>query len=226
MPGKRIKNKPRRAVAKTTRSYPNKINRSIGFPSCYHAKLRYAETISFAGVPPLTQQCRMNSLFDPNFTTTGHQPMYFDQMSIIYGNYVVSGARITVQINQTNANDYPAAYTLDIRNDSTTRSGTNIGQRLEDGGSSYVTLGYAGSGSASKSLSRYVDIAKQYGIKHKMSPADAEWTAPINNNPSKVVFATIQGMSVGSNTTSISSYMQIVIDYYCCFFNKKETAQS
>jgi hypothetical protein len=33
-----------------------------------------------------------NSLYDPNVTSTGHQPLYFDQMGYLYNHYVVIGS--------------------------------------------------------------------------------------------------------------------------------------
>ena len=37
----------------------------------------------------------MNSLFDPDFTGTGHQPYYFDQFATIYQRYTVIGSKLT-----------------------------------------------------------------------------------------------------------------------------------
>lgn len=218
--------KPYRKTATTSKNYPNRINRSIGFPSCMNCRLRYCETVSFSGVPPLTQQFRLNSLHDPDFTGGGHFPMYYNQLKLIYGSWLVKNCRITVSVNQTNANDYPAAFLLDVRNDSTTRTGTGISQRLEDGGSSVIYVGYAGGGNSAKSMSRNVNIGRQYGLRRPLTTLDSDWTAPVGSNPVNTVFATIQGCAVSSSTTSISAFLQITLDFDCCFFNKLETAQS
>jgi len=42
------------------------------------------------------QQFSMNSLFDPDFTGTGAQPEYFDQLGALYNRYRVYGAAIKV----------------------------------------------------------------------------------------------------------------------------------
>lgn len=44
---------------------------------------------------------RCNGMFDPNFTSTGHQPMYFDQLGVIYNHYHVFKSRATLEILNT-----------------------------------------------------------------------------------------------------------------------------
>lgn len=54
-------------------------------------KLKYAETLEFniaAGFAN-TQTYRMNSIFDPNFTGTGHQPYGRDQLVTLFNRYRV-----------------------------------------------------------------------------------------------------------------------------------------
>lgn len=43
-------------------------------------------------------QYRANSVFDPDYTGVGHQPMYFDNLAAIYQNYRVLGCKITVTV--------------------------------------------------------------------------------------------------------------------------------
>lgn len=47
---------------------------------------------------------RMNSLFDPDVTGTGHQPLYFDRYAALYNNYRVLGSRITTTFSPTHEN--------------------------------------------------------------------------------------------------------------------------
>jgi len=41
---------------------------------------------------------RANSLFDPDFTSTGHQPFYYDQYISVYEKYRVYAAKLTLRI--------------------------------------------------------------------------------------------------------------------------------
>jgi len=44
---------------------------------------------------------RGNSLYDPDYSGTGHQPRYFDQLSAIYGKYKVLSSNIVVEVINT-----------------------------------------------------------------------------------------------------------------------------
>lgn len=95
---------------KRTSSYsrPASMNRHLsvprgitGFPSSLVTKLRYHEGMTFpsaAGVVS-TNIFRANSLFDTNETGTGHQPMFFDQLTAVYARYVVKRSTIKVTFN-------------------------------------------------------------------------------------------------------------------------------
>lgn len=53
-------------------------------------KLHYNVTIQFApGLPDQDYLFNLNSIFDPDLTGTGHQPLGFDQLKLFYGQYRV-----------------------------------------------------------------------------------------------------------------------------------------
>jgi len=92
--------RPKRAALITR---PVNIGRSLaspagvfGFPTSLRTKLRYHESIAYVSAAgSVTQNIfRFNSLFDPNETGLGHQPHYFDQLSAVYGRYVVVASTI------------------------------------------------------------------------------------------------------------------------------------
>lgn len=59
-------------------------------------RLRYSEvTVSSASIFN-SVTFRLNSLFDPNYTSAGHQPMGFDQLAALYNRYRVD--RCTVEV--------------------------------------------------------------------------------------------------------------------------------
>jgi len=71
------------------------------FPERLQVRFRYHDFFTFAstsGIPYL-QIFRGNSLFDPDYTTTGHQPFGFDQWKSIYGNYRVFASSIKCTFN-------------------------------------------------------------------------------------------------------------------------------
>lgn len=73
--------------------------RALGLPSEYRMKMRYVESVSIVAATGALAiyQWRTNSLFDPNFTGTGHQPYGFDQMKTYYSSYLVTSSVIAAE---------------------------------------------------------------------------------------------------------------------------------
>lgn len=78
-----------------------------GLPQKVLVKHKYVETFTLTatGVPS-SYVFRANSMFDPNLTGVGHQPMYFDQYAALYNHYTVIGSKITFQFTSAD-NVYP-----------------------------------------------------------------------------------------------------------------------
>ncbi len=72
---------------------------ALGFPKRQMVRLKYSDTIrldpGLATAAEYTFRC--NSLFDPDFTSVGHQPRTYDQWALLYNKYTVVGAKITVK---------------------------------------------------------------------------------------------------------------------------------
>lgn len=76
------------------------IYRSLGgFPDSVQVKLRYVSFIRLDPAPanPAQHLFRCISVFDPDYTGVGHQPMYFDQWAGIYTKYTVKGAKASMK---------------------------------------------------------------------------------------------------------------------------------
>jgi len=61
-------------------------------------------------------QFSCNGLYDPNISGTGHQPLYFDQMTALYNHYTVIGSKINIRVVPTAASEdlfYAGAYIND-----------------------------------------------------------------------------------------------------------------
>lgn len=74
--------------------------RNGAFPSSKIVKLKYNEYIPISsntsGTLLSTYHFQANSLYDPNASGGGHQPLWFDTYSGIYQHYLVLGSRIKV----------------------------------------------------------------------------------------------------------------------------------
>jgi len=106
----------------------------LGFPKKLLITHRYVEpnlpliTSGSGALSYYTWSC--NSLYDPNVTGIGHQPMYFDQLSALYDHYVVIGSRIKIIVTPAN-NLQPNAIVGAFVNDDSNVTGTT-GSLLEN----------------------------------------------------------------------------------------------
>lgn len=71
---------------------------AIGMPDMIRTKLVYSDTIILSSASPVQYSYRANSLFDPDFTSVGHQPLYFDQFIATYQRYRVYGTKMRLRI--------------------------------------------------------------------------------------------------------------------------------
>jgi hypothetical protein len=93
-----------------------------GFPDRITTELRYHMTTPLNSTTGSVakQGFRWNSCFDPDYTGSGHQPLYWDQYTAMYDNYVVSDARAVVKF--ANASNAPFIVGVSTDDDTTTSS--------------------------------------------------------------------------------------------------------
>lgn len=91
------------------------------FPTVYPAVLHYRDYFDMAmAINTLNYtNFRANSLYDPDASGVGHQPLYFDQLAALYARYRVTGLRYSVRFfaPDESTNAYLSCYVL-------TRNGT------------------------------------------------------------------------------------------------------
>jgi len=81
------------------RKYVPKFRAPLGnFAATKTVALRYVQdfTLDASGTASATRLFAVNSIFDPDKTGAGHQPMFRDNYAAIYGTYRVNYATITV----------------------------------------------------------------------------------------------------------------------------------
>jgi len=157
------------------------------FPASITKRLRYSTSISLAstsGVITSTYVFRANDLFDPDFTSTGHQPMGFDQLMTFYNHFVVRRARITLVIRNTS----DSQPTVCVRVDADSTALTAIDRIVEFGGCETIVLDTKLSSNATKKLSLAVDIGKMQGVKPSALTADVNLRGTAAASPSEITY--------------------------------------
>lgn len=98
--------KLRKKMRKNTLVTRANATRFPGFPPTTRARMRYVTTFDIAnGYPQQLYKFRANGCYDPDITSTGHQPIGWDQWTQFYNHYVVVGSKITTWITAGNDNN-------------------------------------------------------------------------------------------------------------------------
>jgi hypothetical protein len=85
-----------------------------GFATRMPVKLVYEDLLTIApGTTYGSYVFRGNSLFDPDYSGTGHQPRFFDQFAAVYGRYKVLSSSIVVEaINTAGGSGSGAVFSI------------------------------------------------------------------------------------------------------------------
>lgn len=217
----RINRRVRRRAMRRLRRFPRSVTTMSNIPRVQ--KLRYCQPILLQSVggAQAKYQFRANSLFDPDYTSVGHQPLRFDQLSTFYGNYIVVGSKITVlQIGGS-----PAAVTYGILalylSDS--NSIPNVNEQLIENGKCKWTLTTDSSNMKVKLTEKF--SAKKFFNITNIKDNESRIGAAIDANPADIaMFNLVLGPLDGAS--GISLRFLVTIDYLAIFQQPLDVPQS
>lgn len=184
------------------------------FPSSTRRRLRYAENNIVLGAAAGTVSnyiFRCNDLFDPNYTSTGHQPMGFDQMMLYFTYFVVERALIQVRFVNNNA----ALSTVYIRIDGNNGTVTDPVQILETGGCVTDVLSAAGYGSSQKTLRCTLDAPKFFGINPSALTSSDALQGAVGASPTDGVYFHVGCWDQKGSTSAVLA--EVIIEYDAIF---------
>jgi len=193
------------------------------FAASCKKRLRYSTTFSGAttsGAITSTQVFRANDLFDPDFTSTGHQPMGFDQMMTFFNHFTVVWARIIVVCKNTTG----SAPTVCLRLDADSTPLTVIDRIVEVGGCVTENLEVKGSYGANKSLSMICNIPKIQGVSEAAVTADSTLRGNAAASPSEVSYFHITMWDTVGTTGSMEC--DVILEQIAVFTEPRNITES
>ncbi len=174
------------------------------FPQKLKCQMKYTEFIGYSATSNWTYYLRANSLFDPNASGTGYQPMWFDNMKAIYNSYCVTASRIQVEVS--NLSTSPARICLSPI-DALSLPSLSFQQQLPY--SSYAALGAGLSGNSIAYVETGINIAAFTGYTN---PLDYALRSLVTTNPSTQVYYGLQIQSLDATTLSVAVTFVLVFD--------------
>jgi len=194
----------------------NNISNASPIPARMNCKLRYAEERNMGAAATVldTYQFRMNSVFDPNSTGTGHQPLGFDQLAALYLRYVVKSFNCVIKVSQGTAFSR-MAFAL-VNNSLTPTVFEELVERL---GAKWMYLGTQ----YETVHSQGVDLWKLNGVNLETYLTDDRYSAVVSTNPTEVMNL-ILGYECSAATCA--TWVTVELEYDVDFFDPVALAQS
>lgn len=193
------------------------------FPATITRKLRYCDVTGLgttSGAITSTYVYRANDLFDPDFTSTGHQPMGFDQLMLWYNHFCVLHSKITIVAKNTTA----SAPTICLRVDADSTPLTSINRILELGMCVTEVLENKGAYGANKTLTMSVDISKVQGVRRSAMTADANLRGTASASPAEITYFHITMWDTAAVTGSAA--VDVWLEQTATFFEPRDLTQS
>jgi len=189
-----------------------KIQKSLssGMPRRVFIKLVYTESHNFTSTA-INQYAWRSSLYDPNATGTGDQPLLATQLFAMYGNCRVRGTHIRLDLQNTGSVLTDAVLTPSVQ---AAVFSTDISVLRGIPGSKHTLLGAQGSNNDKRTLSLYAST-KRYHATKDMSD-DPQHTGSNQANPDKMVYFHIT-LVPDSGDNSVRA--MLIMHFYCEFFN-------
>ena len=214
------KNKARvpRLIANARVSHSAPTGTRLGFPTEKTVTLPYSDhllTVAASGVMT-NYQFRLNSAFDVDFTSTGHQPLGFDQWSLFYNHYVVKEVRWSMVTAPNNGN-YMAAFYV---SDDATVPTTSVTELIELG-----AQGGLGTIHNPMTFDGKLDVAQFFNRPRKSLNLDDSLRSLVGTSPSDIVFGNLLVQRV-SGTALLQVDVVFTLEFDITFSEPKDLAAS
>lgn len=193
-------------------------------PRTKMCRLKYFDQITIdppLGDTPGRYVYRCNSLFDPDFTGAGHQPMGFDQYMTLYTRYRVVGAKISVTFVANDTTSAQSSALCGILQTTVNTPPLGIGAFIENDKCVYRTIQL---GETNKPISLKYSAKKAQGIKNIMDNYEMSGTS--TSSPALEDYFQIFVGNVNSSTDAQRVSMQVHIEYIAVFSDPVQFAQS
>lgn len=219
-PSRRTRRRTGKRRMRMTRRMPNVV------PDSKIVKLRYVETVSRnpGTGATATYLFRANSLFDPNFTSTGHQPLGFDQWSIFYDHYTVIGSKITAQFLSTTSTPTTGAAVCGIRLADSVSTVADVTTAMEQGTSNYRIMTNANA-SGKVTLTKGFSAKKFFGLKDVKDNRGILGASMTTNPPEDAYFQVFVGPTELSQDLGDINII-VTIEYIAKLTERKTLVQS
>lgn len=166
---------------------------------------------------------RADSVYDPDYSGVGHQPLGFNQFETLYNHYCVIGAKLTARYTSptSTVSSGTALATVGIQRSTTLISDLDTLIERRDHATKIMTNSNAGQVCT---LVKYYSPKKVHGWTNLGS--SAETRTPISTNPSDEAYFAVGLSPISSTYDTGGTTVSITIDYIVKFMERADLLQS
>ncbi len=177
--------------------------------------MRYTERINLTSSNTSAQfagsqyEFRLNSIYDPNLTGTGHQPYMHDQFATMYGRYRVDKCDVQIDVIPSPSTSHCVVAAVQGPLGGLGLSGLGVDQLIENVKTKSV---YALATAVDCPAIRFsIDIAEYLGIGQAAYEADLSvWGAVFGANPTRTCFLNLCTSAFAGTSESIQVVVTMV----------------
>lgn len=199
---------------------------SSPFPRSRSIKLHYSESIVLLEtvVGSGAQQIwNLNSLFDPNSTGVGHQPLYYDQLFSITGPYQrYTVHTVLMKITATNVSASPALVAVYFQPGVIDLPGKDA--VMEKPLVKWFCLAPAGGAPIVRSVTVRVPIDALFGVSRSKLMNDDQYSGFYNSSPAQIAYGYTMAFSQGGTLANV--VVNHNFEYYGRAFGVSAASQS
>lgn len=223
----------RKTYKKKRGGYQNVQVTRAPLPRKFTTKLKYVGNdtmnVGATGIPA-AHVFRINSIYDPDFTTAGHQPMGFDQIAPLYDHWTVIGCKwkATFSSNETGTTTDRAnvcGYMISDADKTSYINGSDVNELMENPEVRSTVVANATGGASTKSISGKINPNKFLG-RAGAPLNDDQLKGTISTNPAEQAYVNffVAPMVSGNDTVSVQCLFEL--EYIVVFHEPKQLSQS
>lgn len=193
--------------------------RKTGFPDQLKVTHKYVAAITRSSALGAlgTYLFSANGLFDPDITSTGQQPLYFDQCAVIYDHYTVMASRIKLLFSGAGSTSGPQIYCAVGKDDDVNTNYTSLADFVSDDVNAWGLTG--GVDNKALRLKCSFNASQTYGIKD--IPADSTMSGSSSSNPTEQTYYRILVQEAGFSATATANIF-VELEYDTVWRERKD----
>jgi len=198
-------------------------NIKVGPPDITRVTLRYVDQLALNPTPATVayHTFRCMSLYDPDYTATGHQPLGFDEYAAMYNRYLVtrSSIKATASIQGVVSGTGMAAFGV-LNATNVTPSSLTPSTVMESGLVKYRTISNKINTSTPVTMYQDFSLRESYGITNPLN-AQTDFGSGIGSNPVHNRNFIILAWNTDASVDQLPLTVNVEITYDAIFMDRK-----